>query len=209
MTDRAAFIAAIRAAPNDDAPRLVFADWLQENGEEGLADFIRHSIETKDTPRRRRRSLRAFAPQADGLKWNRIWYCDRIDFREIIPPVAGIDRGLTTIVWMAADEWLAHAHAIFGAHPVSIVVLATWPRIVPSPPPPGVSIEGRRFRLVPREVVRPADLQKHRSEHPRIGLLAARDRLTIPYLLAAEWPGVDFRLPDYWIDPHSFRSERA
>ena len=33
MFDARPFIAAIRAAPDDDAPRLVFADWLAEQGQ--------------------------------------------------------------------------------------------------------------------------------------------------------------------------------
>jgi uncharacterized protein (TIGR02996 family) len=33
MNDEAAFLAAIRAAPKDSAPRLVFADWLDERGD--------------------------------------------------------------------------------------------------------------------------------------------------------------------------------
>lgn len=35
------FMRAIRAAPDDDGPRLVFADWLEENGEPHRAEFIR------------------------------------------------------------------------------------------------------------------------------------------------------------------------
>jgi uncharacterized protein (TIGR02996 family) len=41
MSDRAAFIAAIIAAPDDDLPRLVFADWLDEHGDSARAEFIR------------------------------------------------------------------------------------------------------------------------------------------------------------------------
>jgi uncharacterized protein (TIGR02996 family) len=41
MTDRAAFLAAIAAAPDDDLPRLIFADWLDEHGDPGRAEFIR------------------------------------------------------------------------------------------------------------------------------------------------------------------------
>jgi len=41
MTDRAALLAGILAAPDDDAPRLVFADWLDEYGEPERAEFIR------------------------------------------------------------------------------------------------------------------------------------------------------------------------
>ena len=41
MSDRDAFLAAIRAAPDDDAPRLVYADWLEENGDPEWAEFMR------------------------------------------------------------------------------------------------------------------------------------------------------------------------
>ena len=44
MPDREAFIAAIAANPADDLPRLVFADWLDENGEGERAEFIRTQI---------------------------------------------------------------------------------------------------------------------------------------------------------------------
>ena len=39
--ERIAFYRAIADAPDDDTPRLVFADWLQEHGEDARAEFIR------------------------------------------------------------------------------------------------------------------------------------------------------------------------
>jgi uncharacterized protein (TIGR02996 family) len=55
MTDREALLAAIRAAPDDDLPRLIFADWIEENPSAALpeeqasvgarAAFIRAQIE--------------------------------------------------------------------------------------------------------------------------------------------------------------------
>jgi uncharacterized protein (TIGR02996 family) len=33
MRDEAAFLEAIREDPNDDAARLVYADWLEEQGD--------------------------------------------------------------------------------------------------------------------------------------------------------------------------------
>src|SRR4051794_488825 len=45
MSDRDALLAAIRQAPRDDAPRLVYADWLDENGDSDRAEFIRLQIE--------------------------------------------------------------------------------------------------------------------------------------------------------------------
>jgi uncharacterized protein (TIGR02996 family) len=39
-----AFLQAILEAPEDDAPRLVYADWLEENGDPERAEFIRVQI---------------------------------------------------------------------------------------------------------------------------------------------------------------------
>jgi uncharacterized protein (TIGR02996 family) len=41
MSDRDALFQAILDAPDDDAPRLVFADWLDEHGDAARAEFIR------------------------------------------------------------------------------------------------------------------------------------------------------------------------
>lgn len=45
MTDDAAFLAAILAAPNDNTPRLVYADWLDEREQPERAAFIRIECE--------------------------------------------------------------------------------------------------------------------------------------------------------------------
>ncbi len=47
-TDRASFLAAIIAEPEDNTPRLVYCDWLDENGDEAdraRAEFIRVQCE--------------------------------------------------------------------------------------------------------------------------------------------------------------------
>lgn len=41
MTHDEAFIQVIREAPRDDAPRLIYADWLEERGQADRAEFIR------------------------------------------------------------------------------------------------------------------------------------------------------------------------
>ena len=43
--DRAAFLRAVADAPDDDTPRLVFADWLSDHGEEEYGEFIRVQVE--------------------------------------------------------------------------------------------------------------------------------------------------------------------
>src|SRR5262245_28548936 len=41
MLDEAAFLRAIWESPYDDAPRLVYADWLEERGDTNRAELIR------------------------------------------------------------------------------------------------------------------------------------------------------------------------
>ncbi len=50
MDERTALLRAVVAAPADDLPRLVFADWLEEHGEAGYAGFVRAQIELANTP---------------------------------------------------------------------------------------------------------------------------------------------------------------
>jgi len=45
MSDEAALLAAIIAHPDEDTPRLIYADWLHENGQPERAEFIRLQIE--------------------------------------------------------------------------------------------------------------------------------------------------------------------
>lgn len=63
--DRDVFLASIRANPDDDAPRLVFADWLDDRGETDFASLIRLEVERDrlppDDPRREPLHKRAFA----------------------------------------------------------------------------------------------------------------------------------------------------
>ncbi|MBP3953684.1 TIGR02996 domain-containing protein [Gemmata sp. G18] len=53
MNERSAFLTAIREQPGDDTPRLVFADWLDENAEtdrdRATAEFIRVSCLGRNT----------------------------------------------------------------------------------------------------------------------------------------------------------------
>ena len=45
MTDGDALLAAIRVHPDEDVPRLAYADWLDENGQPERAAFIRVQVE--------------------------------------------------------------------------------------------------------------------------------------------------------------------
>ena len=60
--DEAAFLKAVCAAPDDDLPRLVYADWLDEHDRPLRAEFIRTQIELaklkRDSKRRRKLAFR-------------------------------------------------------------------------------------------------------------------------------------------------------
>ncbi|HVK14065.1 MAG TPA: TIGR02996 domain-containing protein [Gemmataceae bacterium] len=58
MNDEAAFMAMILANPDDDAPRLVFADWLDERGDR-RAEWLRLTV--------RRDQLVRGLPAGEGL----------------------------------------------------------------------------------------------------------------------------------------------
>lgn len=45
MSDHDALLHAIGEHPEEDTPRLMFADWLDENGEPERADFVRNQVE--------------------------------------------------------------------------------------------------------------------------------------------------------------------
>src|ERR1051325_120601 len=84
-----AFLQDIKQNPDDDAPRLILADWLDERGEEDRARFLRAQVElarrADDAPRRgelrrQERELRhrheytwlgPLPSLADGWKWRR------------------------------------------------------------------------------------------------------------------------------------------
>ena len=68
--DEEALMAAIAAAPFDDAPRLVYADWLQERGDEAKAEYLRTVVRLMHPPEDRRDVDRCVA-LAEGLdeKW--------------------------------------------------------------------------------------------------------------------------------------------
>jgi uncharacterized protein (TIGR02996 family) len=76
------FLRAICARPDDDTPRLAYADWLDENGDSDRAEFIRCQIAAAAEPhdtRPQKRAKRLFRqhrgnwlaelPQHDGLEW--------------------------------------------------------------------------------------------------------------------------------------------
>lgn len=51
------FLLAIDENPEDDSPRLMFADWLSENGQDERAELVRVQCQLDRLERRRKDSL--------------------------------------------------------------------------------------------------------------------------------------------------------
>ena len=50
MSTESGFLSEIRERPGDDAPRLVFADWLDDQGQADRAEFVRAQVRLAALP---------------------------------------------------------------------------------------------------------------------------------------------------------------
>ncbi|VTR93228.1 leucine-rich repeat-containing protein typical subtype : Repeat-companion domain protein OS=Isosphaera pallida (strain ATCC 43644 / DSM 9630 / IS1B) GN=Isop_0392 PE=4 SV=1 [Gemmata massiliana] len=64
MTDEPALLATILAHPDEDTPRLMFADWLQEHNQPLRAEFVRVQVQLADLLRRMARAGLRPTPRA-------------------------------------------------------------------------------------------------------------------------------------------------
>ena len=140
MTD-SDFLAAIIANPADDAPRLVYADWLEEHdGPRG--EFIRVQVElarSKCEPPCpgnvhaaggfgtrclcRRRSLRAREQQLKAIH-GRQW-ADRSALDTVRdPPAWTFSRGLISRVKCSVTNWLLYGGRIVRATPLEVAEMS-------------------------------------------------------------------------------------
>jgi uncharacterized protein (TIGR02996 family) len=119
----AALLAAILASPADDLPRLVYADWCDENGQPERAEFIRTEIEMakmspdKDEPPDDRDQPR-FQPLQDRAKelWDahaEQWYPGLKRCAEEV----STDRGFPYHIATSASRFVKHAADLFAAAP--------------------------------------------------------------------------------------------
>jgi uncharacterized protein (TIGR02996 family) len=114
----AAFRRAILESPDDDAPRLVFADWLDERGEADRAEFIRLQI--------RYAGLAPGDPERRALKSvvEQIEHAHRVEWVNQLPQFEDVhwgtfDRGFVSAVrFDNPDAYFASARKVFAAAPV-------------------------------------------------------------------------------------------
>lgn len=115
LSDRTALMAAIISQPDEDTPRLMLADWLQENGEADRGEFIRLQVEGARAEPFSPQALR-YEGAARGLlerhfeAWTR-HIPDRIIGKRFV-------RGFVEHVGVNAATFPRDAAALFAAEPV-------------------------------------------------------------------------------------------
>ncbi|MCE9563106.1 MAG: TIGR02996 domain-containing protein [Planctomycetes bacterium] len=145
MSDGDALRQAVLADPDEDTPRLIYADWLDENGQGDLAAFIRLQIEAvRADPFSVQ--VRNATKRAGALleKYGAVWHA-RIreviqgqleDFvgvqvsnslvsplRDVVKVKARFERGFVGHVTLQPPVFVRAANGIFGAEPIQSLEL--------------------------------------------------------------------------------------
>jgi uncharacterized protein (TIGR02996 family) len=130
------FLRAICASPEDDTVRLVYADWLAENGDEDRAEFIRLQVAISNSSEMAGEQV----TRADELrkKNEKLWKSE-------LPRLPGIEwasyfwRGFVSGVTVDTGKWLIQQREqIFQTAPIQSLVLndaglATLQRVLEVP----------------------------------------------------------------------------
>jgi uncharacterized protein (TIGR02996 family) len=131
MTERAALMRAVIDQPADDAPRLVLADWFEDNGEPARAEFIHVQIEIARLGQSDRARLEQLAAREKELyaartpdwyedvpKWARQQVTQRYGSLESRKAPRGCKivfrRGFLSALTCAPSEWLGAAKLARG-----------------------------------------------------------------------------------------------
>ncbi|MFO0852263.1 MAG: TIGR02996 domain-containing protein [Gemmataceae bacterium] len=121
MSDHDALLAAVIAAPDDDLPRLVFADYLDEAGDPARAEFIRVQIDLArrpvGDPARPGMTAREQSLLAEyGREWR---------IPGLRATVQRFRRGFVELVEIPAHVLIQAADRVFTANPVRHLRVAT------------------------------------------------------------------------------------
>jgi len=120
MTDGTGLLQAILDEPGDDGLRLIYADWLEDNGRPERAEFIRAGVGGQK---------HQCVPWTPGTKpangghprdvWPAAWWAAQ----DGLPGNGGYiwKRGFVHTVCCTMQAWLGHGPAIVRAHPVERV----------------------------------------------------------------------------------------
>lgn len=146
-TDRDALLRAVLDHPDDDLPRLAFADWCEENGDDARAEFVRVQVALWDAQRDCLCGSRTGGHRFTGGQHHngpcaasqlrvesggrsvraRVREVELFDALFAAPhhPWGRVEcsRGFIHRVTIAHDAWLEHGPALVRAHPIGRVEL--------------------------------------------------------------------------------------
>jgi uncharacterized protein (TIGR02996 family) len=120
MSDEDALLSAIAAQPEEDTPRLAYADWLDEHGHHTRAEFIRVQIDI---------SRKETLPRVLQNRYVDVWKRNQelIDHHrdELLGPLARLPdtvriefrRGFVSELALDAERYLKHIHDIAALKP--------------------------------------------------------------------------------------------
>ncbi len=121
MTLARAFLGDIIDNPTDDTPRLVYADWLEDEGESERAEFIRVQCRRSCLPADDPQQHVLAARESDLLTRHESEWLATLPALEGVTWV-GFQRGFVESVFVEnVDAFLTHAPALFAAAPIRCV----------------------------------------------------------------------------------------
>jgi uncharacterized protein (TIGR02996 family) len=113
-----ALFQAVLAEPDDDTPRLIYADWLEENGQGDRAEFIRGQVELFRRPANDARGKQLRQREKE------LWSANKKAWLATLPPelrnrkYIAFHRGFFEELTHAPSTWAACADELFRSHPV-------------------------------------------------------------------------------------------
>jgi uncharacterized protein (TIGR02996 family) len=113
-----AFLRAILAAPDDDTPRLVYADWLEERGDP-RGEFIRLQVALAE--------LNGTAPMTHIVRAQELLITHEETWAATVRPLVAhceFERGFVAGITLQLEAFLEHADALFARAPIQRVKIS-------------------------------------------------------------------------------------
>jgi uncharacterized protein (TIGR02996 family) len=126
MSDADALLNAIVAHPDEDTPRVMYADWLDEHGQSIRAEFIRVQCAVKQLESRpaeeQRQEVQLWRRQQEFLDNHRIDLLGPLG-SELTYFDAIFDRGFVAELTIPAPVFLRHAHSLPAFRPTPRILV--------------------------------------------------------------------------------------
>jgi uncharacterized protein (TIGR02996 family) len=123
MNDEEALFQAILDAPEDDAPRLVYADWIEERGQPERAEFIRVQIELARLPAGSSTTTRLKVRERQLLEEHKEAWVEPLmplAFTGCSDDPCEFSRGFVEIMQLCGEDFVEQAPELFARTPLRV-----------------------------------------------------------------------------------------